>query len=246
MLDFGRQAQDRAGTYLTTDGAFVTNAQVEAVTENYAEGYVSCLSAGGPHLTLGIGTSNYDYNNNVTTAAGQTWGDIVLVTANQLAGTSPAVNDAITVVGADDIELAWSEPTYMYDWLAGYQQYTTSSMLDYGDANSCPQVAGPNGECANYWRQSDVQYVSWGASVSEPLPEIYYNDNGTQWDLITRYSDSYTSDSPMTFQGPLSEGGAVFQSNTQAESTAGSWASLWDALQYYTETQQTPPCESQV
>src|SRR5437899_1778954 len=79
-------------------------------------------------LTLAAGTSNWGPH--VTYGHGHAWAQMV----NQANDWLRPVNRSrrVTVVGADDIELAWNGPRASKRWVLGYESVAGWPYLDYG------------------------------------------------------------------------------------------------------------------
>jgi hypothetical protein len=217
VLDFGGQYADGSGTRPVRGPAKLTNAQIEQLAANYAQGWYTCTGGdSSPVLTLGIGTNNS--LRDVNASGGAAWAKVVAAVAD----TEAPVTDRVVVDGANDIETEFSTPAAALSWAAGYDAAGTgSSYLDYGDAGGCPQTTSNNGDCNNGWNQYDVWEVSWGEPAALPLPEIYYPANAAQWNQISDYGNTHQG-AAVTFPGDLSE----YAADPTTLDPVQSWATL--------------------
>lgn len=124
----------------------------------------------------------------------------------------------VILAGGHDIEPNWATYARTVKWVDGFDQYTSYRMYDYGGAAGCPWFGAGGTTCDNGWTQERERYVSWGATSSFPLPEIYRTDgiSAEQWVLISKWGID-NSLSKIVFQGPLSQHGAC----TQVSCTSG-------------------------
>ena len=186
---------------------FVTMNQIADAVQQFGLGYWTCTGTDyDSHITLGIGTNNYNNHNvyddlSVTYEHGRRWAQMV----NQVAGwfknsCTNGCNGQVTIVGANDIELAWSSPTVAIDWLNGYDSANLYPLYNFGAAEGCPGGCGGGGYS---WTLSQVLRVHSTAPVY-PMPEIYLNNgrNAQQWFQLSQYSVR-TRGYPYDFVGVL-------------------------------------------
>jgi hypothetical protein len=215
ILDFGQPWYDAAsnsyGTLSFADNNFISIATIKILVQNFLTGYAS---TSGPWVGVVVGTNNYGPY--VTQAHGQAWSQMVIDLQSwvQQQGYGPREN----VVGGNDIEMGWSQPGPVYNWITGWQSVSGyRAYYDFGDAAGmsfdvwyydsngvghagCP-TCGQNP--TNGWLENDVWNVAWGTSAASPFPEIYRTDgvNASQWYRLSRTHLSW----PMIFQGTLTE-----------------------------------------
>jgi hypothetical protein len=229
LLAFGRPRQrgGHPGVSLFGEG-FRSPRAVREAAQAYAAGYVRCVGKEPARLHIAIGTSNYGPK--VTFAHGAAWGRMV----NDANAWAKARGDdgRVEFAGANDIELAWNGPAVTRAWVRGYQSVAEWPFYDYGDAGGCPP-AGP--ACHGGWTLEDLWYVSWGARLALPLPEVYTpsGSQARQWANLSLFSYRRHG-SRMHFVGVLSQHTACAQS---ADSCWGmnnrperAWRQLHDLL----------------
>jgi len=203
VLDFGGQQANGSGTKLV-NGTLVTNAQIEAIAENFSEGYYGCTGSDTTStLFLGIGTNNSYYD--VSSSGGNAWAQVV--SAVRSYNQTNQYDAQVSAGGADDMEPSYSTASATEDWANGYAGVDPAYYLDYGSADGCPQNSSTNGSCANNWTQYDVWYVSWGATPAQALPEIYNQGQSQEWAMISQYGANSQANSfgAILFEGPLDE-----------------------------------------
>jgi hypothetical protein len=243
VLDFGGQYADGSGT-LTMNGLRLTTAQIEAIAEQYSNGY---WNGTGSDLTsvvkLGIGTNNSYYD--VSNLGGNAWAGIVndVRQWNSLNPPGPycCISKQANAVGANDIEPGWQQPAPSEAWATGYSNGSVTSYLDYGSADGCTTLSSSNTHCfwgysANcgcnaYWWASDVQNVSWGNPAAWPVPEIYVCCQENTW-LDVSYESYYRQGGSIGFEGPMDE---YPRANSTYTSTQA-WNNLWNTLNSYSQT----------
>ena len=203
ILDYGRAIYDTIngqmayGTRLFITAARVDMNQIAASAERFGEGYYICSNPdNSSHLSIGIGTNNYEYDGCSNCSADFSHGVAFAKMVN-------AVNDwlvtkgfsgQVNAAGANDIELSWNTYTRTRSWLDGYDSVNQYELYNYGAIEGCPYLAAPGAHCGNYpnhlWSYEEVWYVIWGVKPVYPIPEIYANNgvNAQQWFLMSRYS----------------------------------------------------------
>jgi hypothetical protein len=194
-LDFGAQDSSGSGTYLTQSNTWWSNSTIESFAEWFAYGYYKGANNGtsGHTLTLNVGTSN---DGSVTDGGqGANWGSVVSTVANHV------WSDNI-IQGAIDVEAGYGPWAHVNNWEWGDSTgggYHTSGKLlvDYGDAEGCPQYyTNTNYYCGNGYYTEDYYYLNWGWSPNLSQPEIYYDGcNGyanepVQWADISWWGNS--------------------------------------------------------
>jgi hypothetical protein len=233
VLDFGGQLANRTGTKDIEDTMQFTNAEIESVSEAYATGYVECVGE-FPEATLDlvIGTdSDFDA---VSAPGGKTWAGLVATVASKVLET-PLEAALVSISGGDDMEPTYSTPSAAKAWAKGYSETTESPEVDYGSADGCPEhthihkkadeKCTPK-EVQGEWTQKDEYQLSWEIRGDNPLPEIYYNPEGTpvnaeQWAEIDLWGASR-----MHFLGDVSQNGY-----RESDSSSESWYQLKEVLE---------------
>lgn len=254
VLDFGMpKYQDGSYGASAFSIGFVTTAQLHAAVREFARGYWVCVGLDTlSHLTLGIGTSNYgqvwlrDGTNNYANAYnhGQAWAKLVAETAKWVEAQGYA--GQVTVVGANDIELAWNTAAVTRRWVDGYASAWEGKYpyFDFGDCNSCPSRTYPgwNSEALG-WSKSDIWYIAWGAAPAWPLPLVYSENgiNAQQWAYLSLYSNN-TYSAPLWFNGPMTQHQSCIQNPDYCEGLDNEpldgWLQLLYELGKFTVTRQ--------
>lgn len=209
--------------------------QLKEAAQEFAKGYWNCTDLDKKsHLTLGVGTNNYDHFNsgntnqdNLRTLAGdfgRNWAKIIN-DLNEWA-VQQGYGSQVTFTGAIDIEWAGAEEDGIYYWntpfvtLGWVNEFTanshdTSIFFNYGACVGCPVTVEPSWYYTDQmpWSQNDVWYVSWGALSAYAVPEIYRNDGylARQWAAISQYGQTYLKTSRIVFSGVMTQWGACQQ-----------------------------------
>ena len=257
ILDFGLTKYQN-GLYGASGmvlGGFYTMEQIADAVEQFGVGYWDCTDTDyDSTLLIGIGTNNYNnsstYSNlSVTHEHGQEWAMMVNAVNDWFKTQCPeACNGQVSAAGANDIELAWSSPDAVIDWLDGYDSANQYPMINFGAAEGCPNACGGGGYT---WTKDQA----WRVHNSGPvyaLPEIYLNDgrNAEQWYQLSAYAKQ-TYGKPYNFIGVMTTYGACQQypdsscpyiDNTPAEGWTqlynlvnGSNLSTWDSIPFVTD-----------
>lgn len=209
ILDFFSQNSTGTGTYEDfTSAIFISNANIEAMAEQFALGYYVCTGTDTTTTnSLAIGTSNDGSGQNST--AGAAWAGVVNTVS---AWVSTNNVHQVAVLGGNDIESWGGTGTYSgtSSWISGYSSAAHSLYYDYGSADGCPGTTYNNGACSSSWNQYDYWNVSWGDVWGLAVPETYYNPvpsnpiNTQQWSEISSYGSVYQG-SKIYFTAPLTE-----------------------------------------
>ncbi|GHO87888.1 hypothetical protein [Dictyobacter formicarum] len=233
VLDFGGQLSNGSGT-LMINGITISNAQIEAVAEEFAHGYWDCtgLNDTTSVLKLGIGTNNSYYD--VSYGGGQTW--VNVVAAAQAYDHSKGYDSQVVMMGANDMEPGFGSASSTISWSQGFASVSGYLYLNYGSADGCPQYSTGNGSCNNGWNQYDEWYVSWGSPPAIVAPEIYYSSMARQWAMISLYG-AQSQGSAVQMQGPLDE----YDLDTSTLTPAQAWSNLWTDLNNNSATAQNMP-----
>lgn len=235
VLDFGGQLSDGSGA-LMINGVTISNSQLEAVTEAFAQGYWDCTGTGDNTsiMHLGIGTNNSFFD--VSFAGGQTWANEVSTIQSFI--TTKGWASQIVMLGANDIEPGFGDASSAIAWAQGFASVDGLLYLNYGSADGCPQFSASNGACSNGWNQFDVWYVSWGSKPAEPAPEIYFLAQSHQWAMISLYgAQSQSAQGAVLMQGPWDE----HDLDTTTLTSAQAWNDLWTDLNNNSATAQDMP-----
>jgi hypothetical protein len=232
ILDFGGQYSDGSGTEPVLGPSKLTNSQIKAMAEAYAQGYYAC-GASGSRLYVAVGTNSSA--GDVSYGGGQDWGRVVAAISHWVINAN--MGGRVLVYGANDIETGskFSGPNPAKAWADGYSSISDAGFYyDFGDAGGCPLTTHDNGPCNNNWRQYGVWYVSWGASAALPMPEIYFSSMAHEWTQISWYGYAKQG-GRLNIQGPLSEN--ALDSSTLTATQA--WNDLWTDLNAHTATAQS-------
>ncbi|MGH2509560.1 MAG: hypothetical protein ACRDHZ_19455 [Ktedonobacteraceae bacterium] len=234
VLDFGGQLSDGSGA-LATNGLTISNSQIEAVTEAFAQGYWDCTGSDSTSvLHLAIGTNNSFFD--VSFAGGQTWVNEVATIQSFI--TAKGWNSQIVMLGANDIEPGFGDASNAIAWAQGFASVSGFPYLNYGSADGCPQSSAENGSCINGWNQFDVWYVSWGSGPAIPAPEIYFLTQSRQWAMISLYgAQAQSSLGAVLMQGPWDE----HDLDTTTLTSTQAWDALWTDLNNNAATAQDMP-----
>lgn len=233
ILDFG--AETSSGTELI-NSTLISDAQIEAVAENYGLGYYNC-SGSTQRMTVSVGTNNSA--GNVSYSGGQAWHDVLH--GIWVSSTAADILSQVNFVGGNDIEaFPGATPSPVIAWANGWEASTTGLYLDFGSADGCSETGYSGGSgigCNNGFNQYDYWYLSWGLPDAIAEPEIYAPGMAPEWKWICIYGNNVQG-KPISFEGPLNE---YYLAH---DYTPGqSWSDLWNALNG-TVCAQTPPFET--
>lgn len=177
-------------------GGLVTMQQIAEAVQAFGKGYYFCTGADLlSHVTIGIGTSNYAFedcdNCAVTYDHGRAWAQMVNGVNTWLVNSR--YSGQVSAVGASDIELSWNYPTDTIAWMNGYDSANNFELLNFGALPGCPRFSAPGATCGSYpyiWSYEQVWFAIWGSPPVYPVPEIYANSgvNAEQWYLMSVYA----------------------------------------------------------
>jgi hypothetical protein len=226
VLDYGVQRQSNDGTIDTVNQAYWSYNDIEDSAKGFVWGYWICVNTPGTQLHFGLGTNNSNAAN-VTTAAGQTWGDVVNVVSNYISYVGQVV-----VNGANDIE-SWVEDwqpkgvpySSTLDWANGYNSHTSALYLNFGSYDGCPVSTYSDGGCNAGWDQYDYWYLSWGFPPALTAPEIYYFSGAQKAHMISAYGAAYQN-SQVAYTAPWDQYAACTCTYTAQEA----WDNLWNQM----------------
>lgn len=232
FLDFGGQVS--GGTELI-NGTVISNATVESLAENFADGYWICTGADvTSNLNLAVGTNN---SIDVGTSQGETWAGV----ANAVTTWVTDNAGQVSVWGGDDIEPGFGSESAAIAWSNGFGDDTDTLYLNYGSADGCPESSYGNGSCNNGWDQYDVWYVSWGSAPAVAAPEIYGSGTASEWTMICLYGVNHQS-GEVLYQGPLDENDL----NSGTYTSTQAWDQFENDLNSYSSCAQTMPYSLEV
>ncbi|MEK7538564.1 MAG: hypothetical protein AAB552_01855 [Patescibacteria group bacterium] len=227
-------------------GRFLSVNTMRLVAYAFAAGYWDGSgSDGASQMRIVLGTNNSvidGYTDTFLYNHGAAWVQMVKDTAV----TIQPFASQVMVFGGNDIEMGYSFPGKAISWVNGYASGYVAPyyLFNFGSADGCPlsgTTAVP-GACVTVetqqkgyvWSQNDIEYISWRARPSYPLPQIYGTGGGNakQWQQIALYSYlKYNQD--MFITAPLSQsqactqnGGCAGTNNTPIQA----WNQLWNEL----------------
>ncbi len=258
------------GEYGTSGlGGSTAVSDIATLVEDFASGYYNAV--GTLHIRIVVATSNGTTSrggSQVTYEHGVAWAKMVNSVADWVIAQGYA--SQIDIAGGSDMEAGtakwpdgspqWAHPAETSAWVNGYASVSPTRFLyDVGDAGGCPNTGGQTatpGQCNAPWTQDDIWYVSWGATPSEPLPEIYtipklpkfpLGKQAPQWAQLSLYS-LFQYNSPIIFSGALTESGACAQKGcSPSENTAAEgWGQLYAVLNGDSRTQETLPWSTDI
>lgn len=252
ILDFGQpwvQGGVQGAIGFSPTFRFLSSAVMKEAAKEFARGYYwGSRSDTQSQMRIVVGTNNF--GSYATYAHGQAWIQLVKDVGTAI---QPYASQ-VTVRGGNDIEPGYSTPPVANSWVNGYTSGFVGPyfLYNYGSADGCPTSGTTNtpGSCNNGWTQDNVEYVSWGASPSYPLPQIYSTAGGNakQWQQIALYAYlRYGGD--MFITAPLSQKAAWDQrcapKNPLPPECVGvnntpqqAWDQLWNELNSDSRTAQ--------
>ena len=182
VLDFGKLTyRPKRGGYgtLTFAGRFASNRSVGWAAKSYARGYSECIAKRSrAHITLALGTSNYDQDVPSTYVAGRLWAK-----QTTLIGAYVKVHhfDRVTAAAGDDVEPAWDRGfRRTYDFFRGFGSANSGYLLyNYGSLD---------GGVGKIWRLRQAYFVAGGMHAARAVPEIYNQAMAEEWAELSRLS----------------------------------------------------------
>ena len=195
MLDFGRPAYIRATReYGTLDygGRIVSNTQIEAAMEAFAQGYAGCRSdSASGTLTVARATNDSCSNDDPACCphgckdeplsfelAGRRWGMWVQSFYRHLATTH--LTPILRATGGDDLEPGWNPDYWASAYFAlGFEQQAVSAarhglhlhLLDFGSLDG------------SIWTPQRQHQIAAGW-FDLPFPEIYVQGQAAEWEAL--------------------------------------------------------------
>jgi hypothetical protein len=217
--------------YLPGSG-YQTTSVIANVVENFGAGFWACSSY-TPTLMIAAGVTS---EASLIAGHGTAWAQMV----NQINAYFVAhqYSGQVSARGALDAENETGWATYTADkaWADAYSSAGSYLYFDYGDAGGCSTTSYNNSVFCNLsWKQSMFYYLSWGALLAVPFPEIYATSgaNASQWKMIVLYAYAYGGATSMDISASLTQYAACSQkggcSGTNNTASAG-WTQLYNAL----------------
>ncbi len=174
---------------------------------------------------------------------------------------NPNMYGRVTIAGAIDIEFDWNSKEVTRAWVDAYQPAYGDRLYNFGSCDSCPWFGDPTSTIANLWQYSDAYYVSYGAGLVWPFPEIYkipptgrtIGQHADQWYRVSLWgATSSPYYNPMYFRGALTQYYACQDENHWAECVAAGttntpaqgWTQLWQAVKADDRTAVGSPSRS--
>jgi hypothetical protein len=218
--------------------------EVVNLAEQYANGYYQCTSSDYSSIAEVALTTNNSLV--TTTAAGTAWANMVNSFATWLGQN--AAGAQVEAAGGNDIEPDFSDPGPARNWVSGYASTFTRRLINTGSADGCPYTHIPSStDCGTpnhpSWGPEDIYYVSWGASPSWPVPEIYLTDGtmAQQWYYLSLYSVN-NHGTPMYYLASATQYRACQHRSCGSgnNSVSAGYTQLYNALAQSSSTAQTP------
>jgi hypothetical protein len=255
ILDYGQPSYDTTkgyGAWAFGGLNYVSHTQIENAVVAFAHGFWLCTGSNlTAHVRIGVGTTNYGnwtesagFTDAMVVAHAKAWGSMVNSINTDI--SNAGYQNQTDAVAAADIEVSWGKPVTARSWVDAYDTVNNWSLYDYGDAAGCPQsgatkTAGtcnyytPDGGAHKYyWHQNDLYYVSWQASPSWGVPEIYRTDGAQakQWQQISKWA-TLNGLGLDQFAGSLTQHGACHSPGHSCDPTLDNtadigWAQLRD------------------
>jgi hypothetical protein len=207
ILDFGGQPSPTTVSLRGMPDA--TLDQVKNAVQAYSRGYWKGTGSDNYSTVQVIVGTNNSYT--VTNEGGQNFAN--MIDAINAHNTANSYSDQVEVDGGNDMEPGYDDTVSTKDWVKGYDAVNSYSLYNYGSADGCYHANTTSGttnySCNNGWTYNDIYYISWGASPSWPLPQIYDNsgDMAEQWQNINKYS-AVSQNNRMKFGASLTQAGA--------------------------------------
>lgn len=213
---------------------FYTISQVETAMRSFIGGYVGCVKAlPGISLTVAVGLNNSGNTTAMSSAHGTAWAGMInnlrsyindhLPETVVINGQTQQVTWAskIRVIAGVDFEPLFGQMDRARNWLAGYDTIDQDMALNFGTCDSCPNTAYQGNQnvqltsiWSSNWTTDDIWFVSYGASPSYALPEIYntLSYNAQQWANLSKYAATCASPcAPFARRGSIPFQGAMTQ-----------------------------------
>jgi hypothetical protein len=209
ILDFG-QPQPVGfgyGTLIFDYSTLASTSQIAEASKSFLSGFADCAPEAAT-LSLAIGTSNFRGATNFDHGAAwarmvnglSTWLDNSPLFAGEESG------ERFAFLGANDIEPSWNTLTATRNWVQGYASAALHPYLNYGSCDGCPSAQFPTWTPNNGWSLDDIWFVSQGALIARPFPEIYAANgiHARQWQWASLYAQQQKGER-MDFAGVLTQ-----------------------------------------
>lgn len=257
-------------------------ADIELGVKAFLDGYFTCVPAAQrstARMVVGVGVNNsYAFTVSgsrqyfVDTEHGRQWG-LMINRLNDYIGSQAGMSTLLQVVGAADLEPDFGSRLDARNWVDGYNASSQSAYYNYGTCDACPEGAGTplpgtrvgsdqtGGSLDFGWRVDDVWYVSYGARLAWPLPEIYVGPpsaistprNAIQWQRISLYGATCVNlcepatagrRAKLYFPGVMVQNQACLDqpgtcSSTEINTPTQGWQQLWQQLNSDRQTTQS-------
>jgi hypothetical protein len=202
ILDFGQPQQVGFGygTLIFDYTTLASTAQIAEAAKSFLRGFADCAPSYAT-LTLAIGTSNF--KGATTFEHGKAWAQMVNGLQSSI---SPTLTSRFAFLGANDIEPSWNTITDTRNWVQGYASAALRPYLNYGSCDGCPSAPFPTWTPNNGWSLDDIWFVSQGALIARPFPEIYATNgiHARQWQWVSLYAQQQKG-AHMDFVGALTQ-----------------------------------------
>jgi hypothetical protein len=204
---------------------YVSSSDIEVIVTDYARGFAEEARRSPtlqfPRVVVAIGTSNFVDTEHPPVLTpdqfrvhGRHWGDLV----NSLQVKLTSLQPEVTIQGATDIEISWSDADRALRWNQGFEEVTRGSLsykphYYYAD-NACtdcydgPYPAGSPTPDPNRtqlaaggftWKVDEfVSTLSSANRASIPLPQVYFEgpagvhaNQPVQWQWLSNYAANH-------------------------------------------------------
>lgn len=230
FLDFGNPNQDSQGRLGTVMYSLVpkTDYEIASAVVIFSSGFYYCSQ--NDLLTIAVGTNSSGglATDVIAYRHGEAWANLIIEINDRFLAYE-GLSSRVLAVAGNNIEPNFN-PFYVPDhWLDGYHSVTDPRrqiVYNIGSADDCPVDYPPStpgtyvaqdcymkyqdGTLVYKWTQEDVYYVSWGAPLAWPFPEIYNSTTVDQWYRISLYTN-FNHYGPMFFRGTITQFGACDQ-----------------------------------
>ena len=202
ILDFGQPQQVGFGygTLIFDYATLASTAQIAVAAQSFLRGFADCAPSNAT-LNLAIGTSNFKGATHFE--HGKAWAQMVNGLQSALTQT---LASRFAFLAANDIEPSWNTVTDTRNWVQGYASAALHPYLNYGSCDGCPSAQFPTWVPNNGWSLDDIWFVSQGARIAQPFPEIYATNgiHARQWQWVSLYAQQQKG-ARLNFAGALTQ-----------------------------------------